>query len=220
MQLNRSQELAARKFHRWWKLKDKPTFEISGAAGTGKTYLVRHVLEGEGIDIDKVLFMAYVGKATLAMRMNGINATTIHKAITLSVKEKVMEGDHQLVIDGRPQWQYKFYPREHLNDDIKLIVVDEGSMVPGYMAKWLLDYDIPVIVLGDLNQLPPVGGSSYFLQNPDAILTQIMRQASDSPIPYIAQYAIAGDERMFNNNLNIEDKVIIKRSNELSDDEM
>jgi exodeoxyribonuclease-5 len=74
--------------------------------------------------------------------------------------------------------------------------------------------------LGDLNQLPPVGGTSYFLQDPDAILTQIMRQADDSPIPYIAQYAINGDNSIFSNPLNIDDKVIIKSAKKLTDDEM
>jgi exodeoxyribonuclease-5 len=131
-----------------------------------------------------------------------------------------MEGDHQLIIDGKPQWRYKFYPVDSIPESIKLIVVDEGSMVPGYMAKWLLRYDVPIIVLGDLNQLPPVGGNSYFLKKPDAILTQIMRQADDSPIPYIAQYAIQGVSEMFNTPLNIDDKVVIKKAKELSDDEM
>lgn len=220
--LNQEQEDALCKLIHWWKHErhTKQTFEISGAAGTGKTTLIRYLIKEINLSDNQVQFMAYVGKATLAMRMNGINATTIHKAITYSIKEKVMEGDHQLVIDGRPQWQSKFYPVDKLPEDIKLIVVDEGSMVPEYMAKWLLKYKVPMIILGDLNQLPPVMGSAYFLRKPDAILNQIMRQSDESPIPYIAQYAIRGMTSTFVKDMNIDNKVIIKNHNDLTDDEI
>ena len=220
--LNKEQKETLKKLIHWWKHErlHKQTFEISGAAGTGKTTLIRYLIKKIGLSDDQVRFMAYVGKATLAMKMNGIQATTIHKVITTFHKEKVMEGDHQLVIDGHPQWKSVFYPREYLDECIRLIVVDEGSMVPEYMAKWLLRYNIPIIVLGDLNQLPPVRGNAYFLRKPDAILTQIMRQAKDSPIPYVAQHARLGDESIFSKPGEIEDKVIIKSIDDLTDDEM
>lgn len=61
------------------------------------------------------------------------------------------------------------------------------------MALDLLSFNIPVIALGDLNQLPPVFGNPYFLRNPDTILKQIMRQAEGNPIIWLLQQILAGN---------------------------
>ncbi len=53
----------------------------------------------------------------------------------------------------------------------------------------------PVIVLGDLNQLPPVFGKPFFLQEPDYILTEIMRQNEGNPIIWLSQ-RILNKEKM------------------------
>jgi exodeoxyribonuclease-5 len=66
-------------------------------------------------------------------------------------------------------------------------------MVPEQIALDLLSFDIPVIVLGDLNQLPPVMGRPVFLQQPDAILNQIMRQNEESPIIRLSQDILHGN---------------------------
>tara|TARA_R110000851_G_scaffold16046_2_gene52541 strand:+ start:31869 stop:33107 length:1239 start_codon:yes stop_codon:yes gene_type:complete len=65
-----------------------------------------------------------------------------------------------------------------------LIIIDECSMVDERMALDLLSFGIPVLVLGDPAQLPPVGGAGYFTENvtPDVMLTDIHRQAGESPI--------------------------------------
>ena len=65
-------------------------------------------------------------------------------------------------------------------------------MVPEELAKWILEFNIPVIALGDLNQLPPVIGNSFFLKRPDVVLTEIMRQSSESPIPWLAKSILEG----------------------------
>ena len=82
----------------------------------------------------------------------------------------------------------------NLSKGIKLIILDEGSMVNEDIAKDLLSFDIPIIVLGDLNQLPPVFGNPFFLTDPDVILTKIMRQNENNPIIYLSQQVLAGKE--------------------------
>ena len=57
-----------------------------------------------------------------------------------------------------------FALKEKLNKKIKLIVLDEGSMVNKEIGEDLLSFQIPVIVLGDLNQLPPVFGNPIFFK--------------------------------------------------------
>lgn len=75
--------------------------------------------------------------------------------------------------------------------DAALVVIDECSMVDGRMGEDLLSFGTPVLVLGDPAQLPPVGGAGYFTENvkPDFMLTEIHRQAAESPIIRIATKA-------------------------------
>ena len=94
---------------------------------------------------------------------------------------------------GKPKKKITFELKEKL-PKIRLIVVDEASMISKQMAEDILSFGIPTITLGDLNQLPPVFGESYFLKNPDIILTQVMRQKEDDPIVYLAQQILDGRE--------------------------
>jgi exodeoxyribonuclease-5 len=74
--------------------------------------------------------------------------------------------------------------------DAKLIVIDECSMVDAQMGEDLLSFGVKVLVLGDPAQLPPVGGGGFFTeQSPDVMLTDIHRQARESPIIHLATKA-------------------------------
>jgi exodeoxyribonuclease V len=76
------------------------------------------------------------------------------------------------------------------NSDVKscdLIIVDEVTMVDTRMGEDLCSFGVPILVLGDPGQLPPVGGAGYFTkQRPDILLTEIHRQAKDDPILRLA----------------------------------
>lgn len=176
------------KSNHWYKTGYKQVFEISGGAGTGKTTIVYMLIQQLGLKPDEVLFMAYVGKATLALARKGNFAQTIHTSI-YNLVEVPLEDDNGNIrySAGRPIMVPSFIKKESLDPKIKLLVIDEAGMVNEDIAKDILSFGLPVITLGDLNQLPPVFGDSYFLQNPDAILTEPMRQALDSPIISLAQ---------------------------------
>lgn len=69
----------------------------------------------------------------------------------------------------------------------KLVVIDECSMVDEQMGSDLLSFEVPVLVLGDPAQLPPVRGEGFFTnREPDYLLTEIHRQARDNPILRLA----------------------------------
>ena len=55
MQLNRGQETALQNLLQWWRHRTKQVFEISGAAGTGKTTIVRELINSLGLSNDQVL---------------------------------------------------------------------------------------------------------------------------------------------------------------------
>lgn len=68
-----------------------------------------------------------------------------------------------------------------------LLVVDEASMVDRQTALDLLSFDVPILCLGDPAQLPPVFGVGYFTAGePDYMLTEVHRQALESPVLWIA----------------------------------
>lgn len=77
--------------------------------------------------------------------------------------------------------------------EASLLVVDECSMVDEEMAQDILSFRVPVLVLGDPAQLPPVRGTGYFTDaKPNVMLTEIHRQARDNPIIELATRVRSG----------------------------
>lgn len=68
-----------------------------------------------------------------------------------------------------------------------LIILDEVSMVNAKLAADIEAYGVPILVLGDPAQLPPVEGGGYYTNaKPDHLLTEIHRQALENPITELA----------------------------------
>ena len=189
LDLTNEQIFALYKGEDWYKHGTKQIFEISGAAGTGKTSCVRYLIERLGLSYDQVLFVAYMGKAVSQLAKNGLPAKTLHS--TIYNYEEVPERDEEGHVIFKPNGRVKmighFEKKLSIGHKIKLVVLDEGSTVDRHLAEDLLSFEVPVIVLGDLNQLPPPFGDSYFLKEPDVILTQIMRQKEGDPIIWLSQ---------------------------------
>jgi exodeoxyribonuclease-5 len=148
-------------------------FRLFGWAGTGKSTLAKHLADDAG----KVEYAAFTGKAALVMRRRGCTgAQTIHSLIYRQ------EDDGPMSQGGEPKWL--------LNDEsavraADLVIIDEVSMVDSTLAMDLLSFGKKVLVLGDPFQLPPVKGAGFFTapeNTPDIMLTDIHRQAKDSPI--------------------------------------
>jgi exodeoxyribonuclease-5 len=151
----------------------KQVFRVFGYAGTGKSTLARHF--ASNID-GEVAFGAFTGKASLVMRKNGCdNARTIHSMIYIAEQNQKT---------GEITWRIN---RQSFLNDVSLIIIDECSMVDEDLAKDLMSFGKPILVLGDPGQLPPVSGTGYFTEaEPDIMLTEIHRQAKDNPIIHLA----------------------------------
>ena len=77
--------------------------------------------------------------------------------------------------------------------DAKLIVLDEVSMVGEEMARDLMSFGKPILVLGDPGQLPPIKGEGAFTRDtPDVMLTEVHRQAAELAIIRLATMARQG----------------------------
>jgi len=191
---NKQQKKAVIESVKWLKSGYKQVFEISGPPGSGKTFIVYLIRKAMKLNPLDVLFMAYVGKATMALTLQGNNAKTMHSSIYDRVDLPKMDENGKFILkNGRILTTPGFVKKKSLPDNIKLIVVDEGSMINEKYALDILSFKLPVLVLGDLNQLFPIFGKPYFLRQPDIILTEIMRQAKDDPIIHLSQKAINGE---------------------------
>lgn len=137
--------------------------------GTGKSTLVQFIIDELNIPEKYIAYVAYTGKASLVLQQKGCpGATTAHKLLYNS-KEL-------------PDGTFVHTPREHPERPLKLIIVDEVSMLEKEQWDILMRWGIPVIALGDPFQLPPINQDNGVLQHPHIFLDQVMRQAQDSEI--------------------------------------
>ena len=161
---------------------------ITGGPGTGKTTALLtliDLLEEYGM---QVMLAAPTGRA--AKRMSQLcqrEAKTLHRLLEVGFDEH-----------GRMAFQRK---RENPLD-CDVVVVDEASMLDLALAASLLDALKPhtrLVLVGDADQLPPVGAGSLFSDLlacssiPRVCLTQVFRQAQDSDIILNAHLINAGE---------------------------
>lgn len=196
MIFNTGQLNAIEKAKKWYKEQINQVFEITGPAGSGKTTLIIKIIEELGLDLHRdCIFVAYTGQASLVLRQKGVPAFTIHSTIYDLVMMPLLDENKNIVVNqqGKVIKVPKFILKSNLNENLKLIVVDEASMVPEEIKKDLLSFNIPTIALGDLDQLPPVMGKPSFLISPDVYLTEIMRQNEGNPIIHLSELARNGE---------------------------
>lgn len=191
------QQAAKDKFLEWRKVKNSSQiFRIFGYAGTGKTTITKSITaEVSG----RVVYGAYTGKAALVMARSGLRAQTLHSLIykpVLPSKELAAQLEADLEEATNPteialiKAAIKSNKTIHfvINEDsvlktASLLVLDECSMVNEEMATDLLSFGIPLLVLGDPGQLPPIKGTGALVnQKPDVLLETIHRQELDNPI--------------------------------------
>lgn len=175
-----------------WLRTDKrsraPIYRLFGYAGTGKTYLAQEVQRfvmseqspSNNIPMGDVLFAAFAGKAASVLRISGCRgAQTLHSLLYKPLIDPKTGRCIGFIINPES-------PLAHAS----LLIVDEVSMVNEDMAKDMLSFGVPILVLGDPAQLKPVTGEGYFINaRPDSMLTDIRRQAKDNPIIYLATRA-------------------------------
>lgn len=85
----------------------------------------------------------------------------------------------------RANGKFAFTPRKRLeNESLRVVVVDEISMLPKEMWDLLLSHHLYILALGDPFQLPPIVAETdnHVLDTPHVFLDEIMRQALDSEI--------------------------------------
>lgn len=180
---------------RWYYNSSEQVFQFAGNPGTGKSVVMNSIIDAINISKDRVAPMAYVGAASINMRLKGMmNAKTIHSWIYEPVEIPIIGSDGEIVMNkyfNRPEVK-TVYKLKQL-PEIDLFAIDEGGMVPLRMRKDILSSGKKVLVAGDLDQLPPVSDTPAFLIDGEVhVLDEIMRQAANSAIVYLCQRAKRG----------------------------
>ncbi len=162
----------------WVAGSGKQVFFLTGRAGTGKTSIARAAAEECVPNPLQIQYIAPTGKAAARLRHKGCkNATTLHS----------------FAYNFRGEDEKKnpiFYEKEFLNVAPLIVVMDEASMVGRYDMDAVLKHGLPVLAIGDLNQLAPVKAPhSLTADHVDFELTEILRQKADSRIIKAADFA-------------------------------
>jgi exodeoxyribonuclease V alpha subunit len=159
---------------------------LTGLPGAGKTHTQRVLVEIARAARRRVLLCAPTGKAARRMRdLTGHDAMTIHRALAYSPNDGGFQRN-----EDRP-----------LSKDYDLVIVDEASMLSLELADALFRAagDCFVLLLGDTDQLPPIGPGRVLADLvecgivPRVHLTAIYRQAARSLIIQSARRINAGE---------------------------
>ena len=154
---------------------------ISGFAGSGKSTLIKFIVAALDLQPEDVAYIAFTGKAANVLQQKGCpNAMTAHK----------------LLYNAKPlsNGTFIFEEKSSLDEDYKLLIVDEVSMLPKPMWELLLSHRIHVIAAGDPGQLPPINkdDDNHVLDKPHVFLEEIMRQAKESEIIRLSMHIREG----------------------------
>jgi exodeoxyribonuclease-5 len=186
----------------WREHRERQVCRLFGYAGTGKTTIARAIARRVG---GVAVFAAFTGKASSVLKKKGCEpVSTIHSLIYAPVDAVPMvdplTGKPMLDAKGKVVYENEGKPTFELAGKnmaaATLVIIDECSMVNEELGTDLLGFGVPILVLGDPAQLPPVSGAGYFTNaEPDILLTEVHRQAQGSGIIQLATAVRQGNLR-------------------------
>lgn len=169
--------LSEKQFEALEQINDNNVCIITGGPGTGKTTIIKCMLELYKANGKKVVLCAPTGRAAKRMtETTGEEAKTIHRLLEIGKIED--DKLHNIDINLTP-----------IDGDV--IVIDEASMVDSFLMNYILKaiyIGSKLVLVGDSNQLPSVGPGSVLKDLIDSekfayvSLNKIFRQAAKSKI--------------------------------------
>lgn len=172
-------ELSEKQLEAVRAINDNNVCVITGGPGTGKTTIIKTILELYKQEGKKVVLCAPTGRTAKRMsETTGEDAKTLHRLLELG---KIVSDDSQDI-----NTDLAITPI-----DADIIIVDEVSMVDLFLMNYLVKgiyQGSKLVLVGDVDQLPSVGPGNVLkdIINSEAIVTivlnKIFRQAAKSKI--------------------------------------
>lgn len=153
----------------WLKLRasSPQEFRLGGYAGTGKTTIIKRLLEICHDENISTVVCAFTGKAVNVLSRKGVYGSTMHSLMYSCEQTK----------DGMI-----FTKRSRLECSPDLFIIDEASMISTELYNDLKSFGTKLLFVGDPGQLEPVGENPNLMAIPDIVLSKIHRQVAESPI--------------------------------------
>lgn len=183
---------------------------ITGGPGTGKTTIIRTIIELMNRFGRRVALAAPTGRAAKRMtELCSMEAKTIHRLL------EITPGEHEVGSHFSKNAENKL--------DCDVLIIDEMSMVDILLMDSLLDAvprDTRLVMVGDSDQLPSVGAGNVLKDIIDSgnitciRLNEIFRQARESMIVVNAHRINHGEMPLLNDNDN--DFFLVERDDPMS----
>ena len=127
---------------------------LTGAGGTGKTFITNYIITHCKYSNSVIKCTSPTHKAcrVFSQAINGKNVDTIQSTFGLRLDMRLEDFD-----PSNPQFNPMAKPKL---DNIKLLLVDEASMLPAKLVTFICnkckELNIKIIFIGDAHQLAPV----------------------------------------------------------------
>lgn len=175
---------------------------ITGGPGTGKTTIIKSIIEIYKPQKYKIVLSAPTGRAAKRItETTGEEASTLHRLLEIGKLDEETFYKKDKEYEGSPI-------------DADIIIVDEVSMVDMFIMSSLLSciyLGTKLILVGDTDQLPSVGPGSVLKdiisseKIPTVHLNQIFRQAAKSKIIVNAHRVNDGEKFIQKDDPNLEE---------------
>jgi ATP-dependent exoDNAse (exonuclease V) alpha subunit len=193
IQLTPTQQEALDKFYAFYINPLESVFIIEGYSGTGKSTLVKTILDNLP-NYTKTLQLLHPKSKSLAIELTATTnkaaenfsdltdmpVRTIHSFLGLRVQTDFRTNETTLSI------KHNAAPIENT-----LLFIDEASFIDNTVLRWIFDrtQNCKIVFIGDPAQLAPIKSTSipvFDLSYPKVMLTDVIRQAEGSQITELA----------------------------------
>lgn len=178
----------------------KYIYGLVGPAGVGKTFILKYVIDNCKYTNSVIRLCTPTHKAcrVFSQAMNNLPTYTFQSTFGFRPNMSLVDFD-----PNNPAFRPVAEPKLA---NIILLIVDEASMLPASVVKYINDTcrtkGIKIIYCGDDNQLPPPEehkSTAFYVCNKMFHLTEIVRQGEDNPVSYLLDL-IRNDIRLGTHN--------------------
>lgn len=161
----------------------KYIYGLVGAGGTGKTFVIKYIIQNCKYSASVVRCTAPTHKAcrVFTQALGGKETFTIQSTFGFRLNMNLADFDYK-----NPQFDPMASPKL---ENIELLIIDESSMLPAglvaYINKVCREKHIKIIYIGDSSQLSPVGerkSTAFDFCIKLFYLNEIVRQGLENPI--------------------------------------